>query len=152
VIAFQTDMTRVITFMLGRAGSNRPYRAIGIADGHHTLSHHMNDPEKIEEVATKSDGLPHARPGRPQKAMVCSTPARQTTKKNDGLPHARPGRPQKAMVCPTPDLADQIDAYLVKTITYYLEKLKSTPDGDGSLRRLRAPDLSFRAQRSSVPS
>ena len=51
IIAFQTDMTRVITFMLGRAGSNRPYRAIGISDGHHSLSHHMNDPEKIEKVA-----------------------------------------------------------------------------------------------------
>jgi hypothetical protein len=51
VIAYQTDMTRVITFMLGRAGSNRPFRSIGISDGHHTLSHHMNDPEKIEKVA-----------------------------------------------------------------------------------------------------
>ena len=78
VIAFQTDMTRVITFMLGRAGSNRPFRSIGISDGHHSLTHHMNDPEKIEKVA-------------------------------------------------------KIDAYLVKTFAYYLEKLKSTPDGDGSL-------------------
>ena len=50
-IAYQTDMTRVITFMLGRAGSNRPYRAIGISDGHHSLTHHMNDPEKINKVA-----------------------------------------------------------------------------------------------------
>lgn len=50
-IAYQTDMTRVITFMLGRAGSNRAYRSIGISDGHHSLTHHMNDPEKIEKVA-----------------------------------------------------------------------------------------------------
>jgi hypothetical protein len=49
-IAFQTDMTRVITYMFGRAGSNRPYRAINISDGHHSLSHHQNDQEKIEKV------------------------------------------------------------------------------------------------------
>ena len=77
-VAYQTDMTRVITFMLGRAGSNRPYRSIGISDGHHSLTHHMGDPEKIEKVA-------------------------------------------------------QIDAYLVKTFSYYLEKMSATPDGDGSL-------------------
>jgi hypothetical protein len=51
VIAFQTDMTRVITFMLGRAGSNRSYRSIGIADGHHSITHHQNDPVKIAKVA-----------------------------------------------------------------------------------------------------
>jgi hypothetical protein len=51
VIAFQTDMTRVITFMLGRAGSNRPYRNIGISDGHHSITHHQNDPVKIDNVA-----------------------------------------------------------------------------------------------------
>ncbi len=44
-------MTRVITFMLGRAGSNRAYRSIGISDGHHSLTHHMNDKEKIAKVA-----------------------------------------------------------------------------------------------------
>jgi len=51
VMAFQTDMTRVITFMLGRAGSNRPYRSIGISDGHHSITHHQNDPVKIAKVA-----------------------------------------------------------------------------------------------------
>src|SRR5262245_61809886 len=35
VLAFQTDMTRVITLMMAREGSNRPYRSIGISDGHH---------------------------------------------------------------------------------------------------------------------
>jgi hypothetical protein len=78
VIAFQTDMTRVITFMLGRAGSNRSYRSIGIADGHHSITHHQNDPEKIAKVA-------------------------------------------------------RIDAHLVETFSYFLAKLKSTRDGDGSL-------------------
>ena len=78
VIAFQTDMTRVISFMLGRAGSNRPYRQIGVNDGHHSITHHQNDPVKIANVA-------------------------------------------------------KIDAYLVQTFAYFLEKLKATPDGDGNL-------------------
>ena len=51
VMALQTDMTRVITFMLGRAGSNRPYRNLGIPDGHHSITHHQNDPVKIANVA-----------------------------------------------------------------------------------------------------
>jgi hypothetical protein len=71
-------MTRVITFMFGRAGSNRPYRQIGIPDGHHSLSHHQNNPETIEKVA-------------------------------------------------------KIDAYLIQAFAYYLEKMKSTRDGEGSL-------------------
>jgi hypothetical protein len=78
VVAFQTDMTRVITFMLGRAGSNRPYPAIGVSDGHHSITHHQNDPVKVGNVA-------------------------------------------------------KIDGYLVKTFAYYLERLKATSDGDGSL-------------------
>jgi hypothetical protein len=78
VIAFQTDMTRVTSFMLGRAGSNRSYRAIGIADGHHSITHHQNDPVKIAKVA-------------------------------------------------------KIDAHLVATFAYFLERLKATPDGAGSL-------------------
>jgi hypothetical protein len=51
VIAWQTDMTRVVSFMLAREGSNRSYRSIGISDGHHSCTHHMNDPEKIEKTA-----------------------------------------------------------------------------------------------------
>ena len=50
VIAFQTDMTRVITFMMAREGSNRSYREIGISDGHHSVTHHQNDPEKIAKT------------------------------------------------------------------------------------------------------
>ncbi len=78
VIAFQADLTRVITFMMGREGSDRSYRNIGISDGHHPLTHHQNDPEKIEKVT-------------------------------------------------------QIDTYHVKMLAYYLEKLKSTKDGEGTL-------------------
>jgi hypothetical protein len=78
VMAFQTDMTRVITFMLGRAGSNRSYRSIGVSDGHHSITHHQGDPVKIDNVA-------------------------------------------------------KIDAHLVTTFAYFLEKLKATPDGDGNL-------------------
>lgn len=78
VIAWQTDMTRVVSFMMAREGSNRSYRAIGISDGHHSCTHHMNDPVKIEK----------------------------TTKINE---------------------------YHVKTFAYLLDKLKKTPDGDGSL-------------------
>jgi hypothetical protein len=77
-IAFQADLTRVITFMMAREGSDRSYRQIGISDGHHPLTHHQNDPEKIEKVT-------------------------------------------------------QINTYHVKMLAYYLEKLRSTPDGDGSL-------------------
>jgi Protein of unknown function (DUF1552) len=78
VMAFQTDMTRVITFMLGRAGSNRSYRSIGVSDGHHSITHHQGDPVKIDNVA-------------------------------------------------------KIDAHLVTMFAYFLEKLKSTRDGDGNL-------------------
>ncbi len=77
-IAFQADLTRVITFMMAREGSDRSFRQIGISDGHHPLTHHQNDPEKIEKVT-------------------------------------------------------QINSYHVKMLAYYLEKLRSTPDGDGSL-------------------
>jgi hypothetical protein len=78
VLAFQTDLTRVITYVPAREGSNRSYREIGISDGHHSITHHQNDPEKIGNVA-------------------------------------------------------KIDTLLVQTFGYLLEKLKATPDGDGSL-------------------
>jgi hypothetical protein len=78
ILAFQADLTRVITFMIGREGSNRPYKNIGIADGHHSLTHHQNDPERVEKVT-------------------------------------------------------QIDTYHTKLFSYYLEKMKATKDGDGTL-------------------
>lgn len=46
VLAFQTDLTRVITFMMGREQSDRTFREIGIPDTHHVISHHLNDPVK----------------------------------------------------------------------------------------------------------
>ena len=78
VIAFQTDMTRVITFMLAHEGSNRSYRSIGVLDGHHSVTHHQNDPVKIAKTV-------------------------------------------------------KINELHVKTFAYLLEKLQSTPDGDGTL-------------------
>lgn len=50
VLAWQSDLTRVITLMMAREGSNRPYRNIGISDGHHNITHHQNDMDKIAKV------------------------------------------------------------------------------------------------------
>lgn len=49
-IAFQADLTRVITLMIGREGGNRTYRNIGVPDAHHGLSHHFNDAAKIAKL------------------------------------------------------------------------------------------------------
>lgn len=49
-IAFQADLTRVVTFLVTREGSNRAYRELGIADGHHPLTHHKRNPELMEKV------------------------------------------------------------------------------------------------------
>ncbi|HLH40340.1 MAG TPA: DUF1552 domain-containing protein [Bryobacteraceae bacterium] len=78
VAAFQTDMTRVVTLMMAREGSNRSYRQIGVPDGHHSCTHHDYDPEKIAK----------------------------TTKINE---------------------------YHVRMFAYLLERLKATPEGEGSL-------------------
>jgi hypothetical protein len=51
VLAFQTDMTRMITFMVGPEQSNRTYREIGIPDVHHSISHHRGDPVNLEKIA-----------------------------------------------------------------------------------------------------
>lgn len=51
IIAFQTDTTRVATFMVADAGSNRSYREVGVKNGHHELSHHRNDKEKMAQIA-----------------------------------------------------------------------------------------------------
>jgi len=78
VLALQGDVTRVITFQLARETSNRTYNEIGVADPHHPLTHHGNDPQKVARMA-------------------------------------------------------KINAFHVSLFAYFLEKLKSTPDGDGSL-------------------
>jgi hypothetical protein len=49
-IAFQADLTRVVTFMYSREGGNRTYREIGVPDAHHGLSHHQNDPERMARL------------------------------------------------------------------------------------------------------
>jgi hypothetical protein len=47
-LALQTDSTRVATFMLANEGSNRPYAEVGVTQGHHDVSHHGNDPAKMD--------------------------------------------------------------------------------------------------------
>jgi hypothetical protein len=50
-VAFQADMTRVVTFLVTHEGTSRAYREIGIPDGHHPLTHHRNQADLIEKVA-----------------------------------------------------------------------------------------------------
>jgi hypothetical protein len=78
VLAFQTDMTRVSTMVMGREGSVRTYGEIGIPDPHHPLTHHRNNPEWIEKVT-------------------------------------------------------KIDTFHAELFGYFLNKMKTTPDGDGTL-------------------
>jgi len=78
VLAYQSDLTRVITFMFGREQADRTYREIGIPDAHHPLTHHQNDPTKIAKVI-------------------------------------------------------RINTFHVELFAYFLNRLQSTPDGDGSL-------------------
>jgi hypothetical protein len=49
-LALQADLTRVVTFMVGKEQSARPYPEIGVPDAHHPLSHHNNVPELIERM------------------------------------------------------------------------------------------------------
>lgn len=51
VLAFQTDSTRICTFLLAHDGDNRPYPQFNIPEGHHYLTHHMGNAAKIEKVA-----------------------------------------------------------------------------------------------------
>jgi hypothetical protein len=78
VLAYQTDLTRVITFMIARELSGRSYPQIGVAESHHPISHHLNDPGKLASLA-------------------------------------------------------KINVHHTSLFAYYLEKLRNTPDGDGSL-------------------
>ncbi len=50
VLAFQADVTRICTFAFANEGSNKSYAEIGVNEGHHELSHHGHDPEKIRKV------------------------------------------------------------------------------------------------------
>jgi hypothetical protein len=78
VLAYQCDLTRVITFMLGREHSGMTFPQIGVPDAHHPISHHQQEPEKVAKIA-------------------------------------------------------KINAYHVEMFAYLLERLKATPDGEGTL-------------------
>jgi hypothetical protein len=78
VLAFQTDLTRIVTFMLGREFSGVTYPQIDVPDAHHPITHHQQEVEKIAKVA-------------------------------------------------------KINHYHVTQFAYLLDKLQSTPDGDGTL-------------------
>jgi uncharacterized protein DUF1552 len=78
VLAYQCDLTRVATFMMGREFSGMTYPFIGVPDAHHPVSHHQNQPEKVAKVA-------------------------------------------------------KINTYHVTVFAYLLDRLRSTPDGDGTL-------------------
>jgi hypothetical protein len=49
-IAFQADLTRVMTFLVTHEGTSRAYRELGISDGHHPLTHHRNQEDLVEKV------------------------------------------------------------------------------------------------------
>ncbi len=50
VLAFQTDLTRIVTFPFANDGSNRSYKSIGVREGHHELSHHGGNSAKLEKI------------------------------------------------------------------------------------------------------
>src|SRR5204862_5439386 len=78
ILAFQADITRVVTFQLTREQTNRTYPEIGVPDPHHPTSHHGNDPEKLAKIA-------------------------------------------------------KINTFHVSLFSDFLQKMRATPDGDGSL-------------------
>ncbi len=51
VLAFETDSTRVASFILAHDGSNRSFAEIGVSEGHHSISHHQNNPELLDKLA-----------------------------------------------------------------------------------------------------
>jgi hypothetical protein len=52
ILAFQTDSTRIATFLLANEGSNRTFPEIGISEGHHNLSHHFGKKEMMEKIGS----------------------------------------------------------------------------------------------------
>ena len=50
ILAFQADLTRIASFMVGNAGSNRSYKSIDVPEGHHSLSHHGKDEAKQKQI------------------------------------------------------------------------------------------------------
>lgn len=51
LLAFQTDSTRLATFLMAHDGSNRSFRHIGVSEGHHELSHHQNNRDMIDKLS-----------------------------------------------------------------------------------------------------
>ncbi len=51
VLALRTDQTRIVTLLMGKEGSNRSYREIGVSGGHHGMSHHQGDKQKIADLS-----------------------------------------------------------------------------------------------------
>jgi len=78
LLAYQGDVTRVITYMIGREFSGRTYPEIGVPDAHHPISHHQRDPVRMEKLS-------------------------------------------------------KINHYHVSLFSWFVDKMKNTPDGDGSL-------------------
>ena len=52
VLAFQTDSTRIATFLLANEGSNRTFPEIGISEGHHNLSHHFGKKDMMDKIGS----------------------------------------------------------------------------------------------------
>ena len=77
-LAYQTDLTRISTFMMARELSYRAYPEVGVNEAHHPVSHHANNPAQLEKLS-------------------------------------------------------KINLFHMKQFAYFVEKLQSTPDGDGSL-------------------
>ena len=50
VLAFQTDSTRISTFLMAHDGSNRNFKEIGVSEGHHNLSHHKDKKDNLEKI------------------------------------------------------------------------------------------------------
>jgi hypothetical protein len=51
ILAFQSDTTRIVSFMFGNAGSDRIFRELGVSGFHHLTTHHGKDPKKLEDVS-----------------------------------------------------------------------------------------------------
>ena len=50
-LAFKTDSTRIASFLLSNEASNRSFKNLGISGGHHSISHHRQNPEKLKQIA-----------------------------------------------------------------------------------------------------
>ncbi len=56
VLAFQTDVTRIVTFMVAREGSDQKYPMVGVTEGHHTILHHQNRASNLARLKAIGDG------------------------------------------------------------------------------------------------